>query len=347
MASHASLALRTRTALTRSKRRPLRPRCGAGLHLGPPEYDPDRSKVQLAPPKHAYGLSIRQMAALGLTGDQVQKQFQVEAVKISFSCLSLIPLQDALTSKAHVGGEYVNEATRIATRMAVARPSRKSPPDLPSLILDGRIVYIGMPLVPSVTELVICELLWLNYDQAEQPVYIYINSTGSQTPDGQSVGSETEAYAILDTLDYIRPKKYTIALSQAYGNAALILAAGERGRRYSMPHSRIKLQAPVMNQAYDIATNATIKANELQVCTDTYVELMSEYTGRDIETVKKESGRDKYLTPEDAIEYGLMDKVVESEEAMIMERDYDRMLLESQAMARQMGGGDGPSTGAE
>jgi hypothetical protein len=83
----------------------------------------------------------------------------------------------------------------------------QAPPDLPSLLLDSRIVYIGMPLVASVTELVVSELLWLNYNQPEKPVYIYINSLGSQK-DFQAVGFETEAYAILDTMNvrhYLSP----------------------------------------------------------------------------------------------------------------------------------------------
>jgi ATP-dependent Clp protease, protease subunit len=76
----------------------------------------------------------------------------------------------------------------------------QAPPDLPSLLLDSRIVYVGMPLVASVTELVVSELLWLNYNQPEKPIYIYINSLGSQK-DQQAVGFDTEAYAILDTMN--------------------------------------------------------------------------------------------------------------------------------------------------
>lgn len=76
----------------------------------------------------------------------------------------------------------------------------QAPPDLPSLLLDSRIVYVGMPLVASVTELVVSELLWLNYNQPEKPIYIYINSLGSQK-EQQAVGFETEAYAILDTMN--------------------------------------------------------------------------------------------------------------------------------------------------
>eukprot|EP00210_Caulerpa_lentillifera_P003629 g3464.t1 len=307
----------------------------SSLNLDQPEYDSRKSKIRLEVPSHAYGLSTHQMAALGLVGDQVQRRFDINA--------------DSLTSSAHYSGEVVCEQTRIATKMVVGRPADKAPPDLPSLILDGRIVYIGMPLVPSVTELVICELLWLNYDQSDRPIYVYVNSTGSQTPDGKAVGFETEAYAILDTMNYVKPDKYTVALSQAYGNAAMIVASGKQGRRFSMPHSRFKLQAPVMNQSYDISTNATIKANELAHCTDTYVEFMSAFTGRDLETVRHESGRDKYYTPEEAIEYGVIDKIIRTEDEMMLERDYDRMLVQSQAMQRRTSAvrDDSPATGSE
>lgn len=86
--------------------------------------------------------------------------------------------------------------------------------------------------MPAVTELVISELLWLNYSYPEKPVYVYINSVGTQQADGQSVGFETEAYAILDTLAYIRPEIQTLVVGQAFGNAAMILASGQKGKRY-------------------------------------------------------------------------------------------------------------------
>ncbi len=90
----------------------------------------------------------------------------------------------------------------------------QAPPDLPSLLLDARICYIGMPLVPQVTELVISELLWLNYSNQQKPVFVYINSIGSQTADGQSVALDQEAYAILDTLGYIKPDVHTLVCGQ-------------------------------------------------------------------------------------------------------------------------------------
>jgi ATP-dependent Clp protease protease subunit len=91
------------------------------------------------------------------------------------------------------------------------------PPDLPSLLLHNRIVYIGMPLVPAVTELIIAELLYLNYEDTSKPITMYINSSGTTTADGQSVGFETEAFAIADVMKYVRPPVCTIAVGQAFG----------------------------------------------------------------------------------------------------------------------------------
>ena len=194
--------------------------------------------------------------------------------------------QELLRAKAFYAGDEVDSNKRMATRMAAgtgAAPGQ-APPDLPSLLLDGRICYIGMPvcttpltaflhhwcasvkpadvggqkacrnhcylklqgrqscwrwsqtlswkllssqlialawavqLVPAVTELVISELLWLNFSSPEKPVYVYLHSIGSQTPDGQAMGFDTEAYAILDTLAYIRPEIHTLVLGQVLCN---------------------------------------------------------------------------------------------------------------------------------
>ena len=97
------------------------------------------------------------------------------------------------------------------------------PPDLPSLLLHNRIVYIGMPLVPAVTELIIAELLYLNYEDTNKPITMYINSSGTTTADGRSVGFETEAFAIADVMKYVRPPVCTVAVGQAFGAAAMLL----------------------------------------------------------------------------------------------------------------------------
>lgn len=124
--------------------------------------------------------------------------------------------QETLRAAYWYPGEHVNTGSRMVVKMSAgtgAAPGQ-APPDLPSLLLDARICYIGMPLVPQVTELVISELLWLNYSNQQKPVFVYINSIGSQTADGQAVALDQEAYAILDTLGYIKPDVHTLVCGQ-------------------------------------------------------------------------------------------------------------------------------------
>ena len=233
--------------------------------------------------------------------------------------------------------------TRQSVRMAVdTKAPGQAPPDLPSLLLDGRICYIGMPLVPSVTELVISELLWLNYANPEKPVYVYINSTGSQSANGEAVGFETEATAILDTMSYIRPDIYTLVIGQAFGNAAMILASGKKGHRFALPHSRIMTCPPRLNRSFGNVSDVMIKANELEKSTDIYVDHLARYTGQDKESLRNDIGRNRYFTPERAIEYGLIDAVVNSNnggDVAMDSKDYEAMLRASQARMQSRGGG--------
>ena len=179
----------------------------------------------------------------------------------------------------------------------------------PQWLADNALSWVQ--LVPAVTELVISELLWLNYSSPEKPVYVYLNSIGSQTMDGQAVGFETEAYAILDTLNYIRPDIHTLVVGQAYGNAAMILASGKKGCRFSLPNARIMTAPPRLNRTFASASNIMIKANELEYNTQTYVDFLSTFTGRDAETVRRDVGRNRYFTPQQAIDYGLVDRIVQ------------------------------------
>lgn len=173
-------------------------------------------------------------------------------------------------------------------------------------------------------------------------MYLYINSTGSQNLQGESVGFETEATAILDTLAYIRPDIYTLVIGQAYGNAAMLLAAGKKGHRFALPHSRIMTCPPRMNRAFGNTSNMMIRANELENATQTYVQFMSRFTGRDKDEVRKDIGRNRYFTPEQAIDYGIIDRVVQpSDEVAIERKDYEGMLRASQAGGRRSGGGGG------
>ena len=241
--------------------------------------------------------------------------------------------------------------TRMVTTMSMGGgggPPGQAPPDLPSLLLNARICYLGMPLVPAVTELIVAELLWLNFDSPEKPVYFYINSTGSQTAEGQSVGFETEAYAIMDTMQYVRPDIHTVCVGKAYGNAAMLLASGKKGCRYALPHSSIMLCPPRMNRKVDSATNLMIAANDLDDNTATYVEYLNEFTGKEKEVLMKDIARTRYFTPQQAIDYGLADKVVNPKSGGLAEKkDYEQMLKAAgggqrsgPAFAGARGGGD-------
>jgi ATP-dependent Clp protease protease subunit len=206
-----------------------------------------------------------------------------------------------------------NPPTRMVTSMAAGGGGGgpgQAPPDLPSLLLNSRICYLGMSLVPAVTELIVAELLYLGSENPEKPVYFYINSTGSQSPNGESVGFETEAYAIMDTMRYIRPEIHTVCIGKAHGNAAMLLASGAKGKRYALPNSSIALHPPRLNRKVDTATNLMIQANELYDNTTTHLDFLSECTGKTPEQLEKDLARVRYFTPDEAIQYGLIDKVV-------------------------------------
>src|SRR4028118_1930503 len=186
--------------------------------------------------------------------------------------------------------------------------SRTPPPDLPSLLLKERIVYLGMPLVPAVTELIIAELLFLQYEDPDKPIKIYINSTGT-------AGFETEAFAICDTIRYIKPPVHTICLGSAMGMAAMLLAAGTKGFRASLPHASIVLHQPkayTRGQASDIQ----IRAKEVLANKATMLDIFARCTGQPIEKITKDMDRLLYLTPQEAKEYGLIDRVLESSEEL-------------------------------
>jgi len=298
-------------------------RMGMGFHEDANRPTPKGGHVILPGSANEFssfgGLSAKQLEVMGLTGDSIYGKEPVSA--------------ELIGAKANYRRE-IPSMSALETTMGGGGVPAQAPPDLPSLLLNARICYLGMPLVPSVTELIIAELLFLGYDSPEKPVYFYINSTGSQTANGEAVGFETEAYAILDTMRYVAPEMHTVCVGKAWGNAAMLLASGKKGCRHSLPHSSIQTCPPRLNRTQDIATNVMIKANELESNTQTYVEFLSEFTGRDKEECYKDVGRTRWFTPETALEYGLIDKVITKIDSSIMEKkDYEMMLQAAQARA--------------
>lgn len=198
---------------------------------------------------------------------------------------------------------------------------RTPPPDIQSLLLKERIVYLGLPLYSSdeikrnvgidVTELIIAQLLYLQFDDREKPIYFYINSTGTSWYTGDAIGFETEAFAICDTMSYVKPPIHTICIGQAMGTAAMILSAGTKGFRASLPNATI-----VLNQAKTgargQATDIQIRAKEVIANKTTFLDILSKHTGQSQEKIAKDTDRTFYLTPAEAKEYGIIDRVLES-----------------------------------
>lgn len=189
---------------------------------------------------------------------------------------------------------------------------RTPPPDLPSLLLKERIVYLGMPLVPAVTELIIAELLYLQYEDPEKPIKIYINSTGTSRYDGEPIGFETEAFAVCDTMRYIKPPIHTICIGNAMGMAAMLLSAGTKGCRAALPHASIVLHQP-KSYARGQATDIQIRAKEVFANKSTMLDILSRNTGQDREKLTKDMDRIFYMSAQQAVEYGLIDRVLESQ----------------------------------
>jgi len=198
---------------------------------------------------------------------------------------------------------------------------RTPPPDLPSLLLKERIVYLGLPLVSpdeykdqigiDVTELIVAQLLFLQFDDPEKPITMYINSTGTSWYGGDSIGFETEAFAICDTISYIKPPVQTICIGQAMGTAAMILSSGAKGYRASLPNGTIILHQ-ARQGARGQATDIQIRAKEVLENKKAVMEIFSRNTGQPIEKLEKDTDRMLYMTPQEAKEYGLIDKVLES-----------------------------------
>ena len=184
------------------------------------------------------------------------------------------------------------------------------PPDMPSLLLNNRIVYLGMPINAAVTELIIGELLYLQYDSSVKPCLMYINSPGTTTEDGLPVGFETEAFAIADTMQYIQSPVHTVLVGKAYGLAAMLLALGEKGSRTALPYGTVMLHQPRGQQAQGQASDIAIKAREVLTNRRMALEIMSEATGVPLDKLTADTNRCKYLDAHQAIEYGIVDKVV-------------------------------------
>jgi ATP-dependent Clp protease protease subunit len=172
--------------------------------------------------------------------------------------------------------------------------------DIYSRLLKDNIVFIGSPIDDNISNLVIAQLLFLEAEDPEKDISIYINSPG---------GSVTAGLAILDTMRFVRPDITTICIGQAASMAAVLLAAGTKGKRFGLPNSRVVIHQPlggVQGQAADI----DIQAKEILRIREKLNEILAECTGQDLETIQKDTDRDFIMTAQQALEYGILDQVI-------------------------------------
>ena len=173
-------------------------------------------------------------------------------------------------------------------------------------LFEDRIIYLGTPISDDVANAVIAQLLCLQSMNPDQDISIYINSPG---------GSFTALTAIYDTMQFIQPDVQTVCLGQAASAAAVLLAAGAPGKRLALPNSRILIHQPYTEGTYGQASDIEIQANEILRMRDLLERMIAEHSGRTVEQVGRDIDRDKILTADAAVEYGLIDAILESRKA--------------------------------
>jgi len=174
--------------------------------------------------------------------------------------------------------------------------------DIYSRLLKDHIIFIGSPIDDVIANLVIAQLLFLEAEDPERDISLYINSPG---------GSVTDGLAILDTMQFIRPDVSTICLGQAMSMGAVLLAAGKRGKRFALPNARIMIHQPSGGFS-GTAADIEIHAREIVRMREQLNKMLAAWTGQPLERIAADSDRDFVQTADEAVEYGLLDKVIAS-----------------------------------
>ena len=172
--------------------------------------------------------------------------------------------------------------------------------DIYSRLLKDRIIFVGGEIEDNMANAIIAQLLFLDAQDKEKDILMYINSPG---------GVITSGLAIYDTMRHLKADVSTVCIGQAASMGALLLAAGEKGKRYSLPNSRIMIHQP-LGGARGQATDIQIQAKEIERMKELTSKILCEATGKSMEEIYKDTERDNFMSPEEAMEYGLIDKIL-------------------------------------
>ena len=178
--------------------------------------------------------------------------------------------------------------------------------DIYSRLLKERIIFLGTGIDDYMSSLIIAQLLFLEAEDSEKDIYMYINSPG---------GVVTSGFGILDTMNYIKPDVCTICMGQAASMAAILLAAGKKGKRSSLANSRIMIHQPlggVQGQATDIE----IHTKEILFLKERINNILSERTGKTVKNIENDTNRDNFMSASDALDYGIIDQIVQNKDSL-------------------------------
>lgn len=174
--------------------------------------------------------------------------------------------------------------------------------DIYSRLLGHRVVFLGRPIDSEVANLIVAQLIHLESEDADKDISVYINSPG---------GEMSSMMAMYDTMQHIKPEVSTICIGMAASAAAVILTAGERGKRYVLPHARVLIHQPHLPGGLEgQASDIEIHAREIVRQKEEMNHILASHTGQDFETVVRDTDRDRWLTAEQAVEYGIVDAVM-------------------------------------
>jgi ATP-dependent Clp protease protease subunit len=206
-------------------------------------------------------------------------------------------LISASAADIHKGLNTVNQLVP----MVVEQTSRgERGMDIYSRLLRERIVFIGFPVDDHVASLVIAQLLFLESEDADKDIMLYINSPG---------GSVSAGLAIYDTMQYVKPQISTICIGMAASMAAILLAGGETGKRTSLPNAKIMIHQP-LGGTQGQATDIEIYTKEMLRTRDTLYNILAKHTGKSFEQIRKDSDRDNFMSPDEAKDYGIIDNIL-------------------------------------
>ncbi len=177
--------------------------------------------------------------------------------------------------------------------------------DIYSRLLKENIIFLGTPVDDTVANLIIAQMLFLAAEDPQRDISLYINSPG---------GSISAGLAILDTMRFVEPDIVTICVGQAASMAAVLLAAGAKGKRYSLPHSRILIHQPSMSGLAGQAADIDIYAKEILRMREMLNQILAESSGQTVERIARDVDRDYIMDPEQALDYGMIDRVITSRE---------------------------------